>query len=162
MRTARVVAVAAAVALAFTLASAPVRAGDPAVEKLAADWAAAFAKGDVKNLAALYTENAIRVTPEGGRVVGREAIGKEFAANFAGPWKGAAIKITVGELQPVSPDIAVGEGTYEVTGVKGPDGSPMPAIKGTYINTLVKKNGAWMLASNAAVLPAPPPAPPKK
>jgi hypothetical protein len=37
----------------------------------------------------------------------------------------------------------------------------VPPIKGSYVNTLVKKNGAWLLASNAAVLPAPPP-PPKK
>jgi uncharacterized protein (TIGR02246 family) len=162
MRTAHVAAVVAIFALALTLAPPPAQAGDPEVEKLAADWAAAFSRADAKTLAALYTENAIRVTPEGGRIVGRDAIGEEFAANFAGPWKGAAIKITVGAVQPVAPDIAVGEGTYEVTGVKGPDGTPMPAIKGSWVNTLVKKDGAWMLASNAAVLPAEPPAPPKQ
>jgi hypothetical protein len=38
----------------------------------------------------------------------------------------------------------------------GPDGKPL-SIKGSYVNTLVKKGGAWVLASNAAVLPAAPP-----
>jgi len=33
----------------------------------------------------------------------------------------------------------------------------VPLIKGNYVNTMVKKDGAWVLASNAAVLPAAPP-----
>ncbi len=156
MRIARLVLAVSTAALATGLASASAQTKDPAVDKLAADWAAAFARADVKGLASLYTENAIRITPEGGRVVGRDAIGKEFAANFAGPWKGAKIKIQIGAVETVGPDIAVGEGTYEVTGVTGPDGKPVPPIKGSYVNTMVKKNGAWVLASNAAVLPAPP------
>lgn len=157
MRTARVAVAVSAAVLAVGLASAWAQTKDPAVDKLAADWSAAFANADAKTLASLYTENAIRITPEGGRVVGRDAIGKEFATNFAGPWKGATIKISIGAVQPVGPDIAVGEGTYEVAGVKGPDGKPLPPIKGSYVNTMVKKNGAWVLASNAAVLPAAPP-----
>lgn len=161
MRVARLVAAVSLAVLALGVASTSAQAPDPAVDKLVADWTAAFQKADAKTLASLYTEGAVRVTPEGGRVIGRGAIEKEFATNFSGPWKGAAIKITAGALQAVAPDIAVGEGTYEVTGVRGPDGQPVPPIKGSYVNTLVKKNGAWLLASNAAVLPAPPP-PPKK
>lgn len=130
---------------------------DPAVDKLAADWAAAFAKGDAKTLAGFYTETAVRVSPEGGKVVGRSAIEKEFVSNFAGPWKGARITINVGNTQAVGADTAVNEGTYEVTGVQMPDGKPAPAIAGRYLNTLVKKNGAWILASNAAIAPQAPP-----
>ena len=70
------------------MASTSARTKDPALDKLAADWAAAFAKGDAKALAGFYTDNAVRVT-DGGAVVGRAAIEKEFAANFAGPWKGS-------------------------------------------------------------------------
>lgn len=56
----------------------------------------------------------------------------------------------------MSPDIAVNEGTYEVSGVMTPDGKPAPPIKGAYVNTIVKKNGSWVIASNATVPPAPP------
>jgi uncharacterized protein (TIGR02246 family) len=136
------------------MASAQVK--DPALDKLAADWSAAFAHADAKALASFYTENAVRVTPEGGKVVGRSAIEKEFASNFAGPFKGATIKINVGAIETVGPDIAVNEGTYEVSGVMGPDGKPAPAIKGSYLNTIVKKGGAWKIAGNAAVLPPAP------
>lgn len=138
------------------LASASAQTKDPAVDKLVADWTAAYDKADVKALASLYTEDAIRVSPAFGRAVGRDAIAKEFATAFAGPWKGAKIKIQVGAVHPVGADIAVGEGTYEVMAT-GPDGKPL-SIKGNYVNTMIKKNGAWILASNAAVEP---PAPPK-
>jgi hypothetical protein len=97
----------------------------------------------------------VRVSPEGGKVVGRAAIQKEFTSNFAGPWKGASIKIDIGATEQIAPGIAVDEGTYEVTGVTLPDGKASPPIKGTYLNTIVRKNGAWMLAGNAAVLPQP-------
>jgi uncharacterized protein (TIGR02246 family) len=123
---------------------------DPAMDKLAADWAAAFAKGDAKALAGLYTENALRVTPEAGKVIGRVAIEKEFAANFAGPWYGAKITINPGSTQAVNADVAVNEGTYQVTGVVV-DGKPVPPLKGSYVNTVVKKGGAWILASNTAI-----------
>jgi hypothetical protein len=36
-----------------------------------------------------------------------------------------------------------------------PDGKPAPALKGSYVNTVIKKGGAWVLASNTAV-PQPP------
>lgn len=129
------------------------QAKDPALDKLVADWTAAFGKGDAKALAALYTENAVRSTPEGGTVIGRAAIEKEFTANFAGPWKGAKIAITVGKTYPVGAGVAVSEGTWEVAAT-GPDGEPM-SPRGRYVNTIVKKSGAWVIASNAAVPPGP-------
>lgn len=138
------------------LVPAAAQANDPALDKLAADWAAAFAKGDAKALAGFYTDDAVRSSQEAGTTIGRAAIEKEFAANFAGPWKGATIAIKVGSSRSVGPDIAVNEGTWEVSG-KGPDGKPT-TMSGRYVNTIVKRAGAWAIASNAVIpnAPAPP------
>ena len=155
MRMTRFVLAVATAVLATGLAPATAQSKDPALDKLVADWSAAFGRGDAKALAGLYTDNAIRVTPDGGTVLGRAAIEKEFAGYFAGPWKGATIKILGGSVQALGPETSVAEGTYAVT-PKGPDGKPMPPVKGSYLNTMVKKSGAWVLSSNAAVLPAPP------
>ena len=155
MRMARLFLSVATAVLATGVASATAQAKDPALDKLVADWSAAFGRGDAKALATLYTDNAIRVSPDGGTVLGRAAIEKEFAGYFAGPWKGATIKILVGSVQPLGPDTSAAEGTYEVT-PKGPDGKALPPVKGRYLNSMVKKNGAWVLSSNAAVIPAPP------
>ena len=155
MRIIRLALVTSVALLGMGLTPASAQTKD-AMEKLAADWAAAFHKADAKALAGFYTEGAVRVTPQGGTVVGRAAIEKEFATNFAGPWKGTTIKITVGKVEPLGPETGLAEGTYEVMGVKTPDGKPAPPIKGSYLNTVVKKNGGWVLASNAAVEPPAP------
>lgn len=145
----------AAVSAVLIAGSAPAwaQAKDPALDKLAADWSAAFAKGDAKTLASLYTDDAVRSSQEAGTTVGRAAIEKEFAANFAGPWKGATIKIMIGSRHPIGADIMVNEGTWVVSGT-GPDGKPM-TMKGMYVNTLVKRGGAWLIAGNAAIPEAP-------
>jgi uncharacterized protein (TIGR02246 family) len=145
---------AAVVALGAGSTPARAQASDPAVDKLVADWTAAFAKGDARALASLYTDTAVRSSQDGGTTIGRAAIEKEFAANFTGPWKGATIKITPGSHQAVSADVAVNAGTWVVSGT-GPDGQAM-TMKGRYVNTIVKKGGAWLLASNAAIVDAPP------
>lgn len=150
MRIVRLTLAVSVAMLGLGLTSASAQTKDE-MEKLAANWAAAFHKADAKALAGFYTEGAVRVTPEGGTVAGRAAIEKEFATNFAGPWKGATIKITVGKVESVGPETGVAEGTYEVMGVKLPDGKMAPPVKGSYLNTVVKKNGSWELASNAAV-----------
>ena len=155
MRMKRFVLAVGVAVLCTSLAPATAQTNDPALDKLVADWSAAFGRGDAKALGSFYTDNAIRVSPDGGTVLGRAAIEKEFADYFAGPWKGATIKILVGSVQPLGPDTAAAEGTYEVT-PKGPDGKALPPVKGRYLNSMVKKNGAWVLSSNAAVLPAPP------
>lgn len=156
MRIAGIVLAASIAVVGAGLAPASAQTKDPALDKLAADWAAAFAKGDAKTLASFYTETAVRASQEAGTMVGRAAIEKEFVANFAGPWKGAKITIKVGSTHPVGTDIAVNEGTWEVSGT-GPDGKPM-TLRGTYLNTLVKRAGAWVIAGNAAVPLAPAPA----
>jgi len=155
MKMASIVLATSVTVLGAGLVTSSAQAKDPALEKLAADWTAAFAKGDARALAGFYTEDAVRVTQEGGVVLGRAAIEKEFAANIAGPWKGAKIAIKIGSTQAMSADIAVNEGTWEVSGT-GPDGKPM-TLNGNYVNTLVKKAGAWVIASNAAVPVAPSP-----
>jgi uncharacterized protein (TIGR02246 family) len=155
MRGTRLALAVSIAALGLGVTSASAQTKDAAMDKLAADWTVAFNRGDAKAVASFYTENAVRINQDGGKVAGRAAIEKEFAANFQGPFKGTKIKINVGATTPVGPDVAVNEGTWEVTGAMTPDGKPAPPFKGSYLNTIVKKNGAWVLASNAGVPPQP-------
>lgn len=154
--TASVLAILIAV-LGAGLDSAGAQTTDPAIDKLAVDWAAAFHKGDAKALSGYYTDDAVRSSQESGTLIGRAAIEKEFAANFAGPWKGSKIKIKVGKTYPIGTNVAVSEGTWEVSGTDS-DGKPMMA-GGHFVNTLVKRGDAWVIASNAVVPSAPVPEP---
>jgi uncharacterized protein (TIGR02246 family) len=143
------------------LSSASAQTGDAALDKLAADYAAAWADGDAEALANLHTENAIRVT-QGGVLLGRAAIQEEFAPSFMGALKGTTITINSGRVQALrflggAPTVAVSEGTYEIAGIRTPDGELVPPVKGSYLNTIIKSDGAWLIASNSALPPAAPP-----
>lgn len=124
------------------------QSGDAGVDKLAADYSDAWARGDAEALANLHTENAIRSTQGGGTIVGRAAIQQEFTAILGGGAQGTKLMVTVGRNQELTDGITVNEGTFEIMG----DGT---STAGTYVNTLVMENGRWLIASNATI---PPPA----
>lgn len=140
--------------LALVFAALPASAQEPSkqdVQKVIDEYTSAWAKGDARGIAMMYTENALRVDGEGHVFAGRAEIQKHFEQNFAGPWKGTTIRITAGRQQSVRPDVTVAEGTFEVSG-KDPAGKPM-VRKGRYLNTLVREGGRWLLASNVGFEP---------
>ena len=146
-----VVCVAACLALA---AAAGAQNADPAMEKLRQGYEQAWMKGDPGAVAAHYAEDAVVVNAEGVHH-GRAAVAKMMAANFAGPWKGSTLAVHLGTSQGLGPDMTINEGTYEVKGLTGPDGKPL-LIKGSYMNTLVKKGAAWVIVGHMAFAPPPP------
>ena len=143
----------ASLAAAVLLATATVLVAqkpDPAIAKLADQYQAAFNKGDVKALTAMYTADALRIVPTGQLVTGRAAIEKEYATAFAGPLKGTKLALQAGRTQMIKPDVALFEGTFAVTGGSTP-------MRGRFLNTLVMDGGQWKLASVVTVpeMPAP-------
>jgi uncharacterized protein (TIGR02246 family) len=116
---------------------------DADIQKLADQYQAAFNKGDAKAVTALYTADALRVTPSGKLVSGKPAIEKDYAENFAGPFKGAKLTLHPGRTQNLKADVALIEGTFEVAGAA--------ALKGRYLNTIVREGGQWKLASVVTV-----------
>lgn len=135
------------------------QSADPAMDKLARSYEKDWATGSAAAVAAHYTDDTLVVNADGVQH-GRAELLKRMAANFAGPWKGSTIAIHIGKSQGLGPDMTLNEGTYEVKAT-GPDGKPM-FLTGHYLNTLVKKAGAWVIAGNMAYPPPPPTAPTAK
>lgn len=115
---------------------------DPAMEKLARTYEAAFNKGDAKAIAALHTSDAVRMFSSGQVVTGRTGIEQAYAAALAGELKGAKLTIGPGQVQKLSADVITSTGTYELAGGKTPG-------KGRYLNTLKREGGQWLLATVA-------------
>jgi uncharacterized protein (TIGR02246 family) len=129
-------------------------ATDPELQKLADEFAQAWAKGDAKALAAMHTEDAIRIPGDGQVIAGRGAIEKSFAEGLSGMWKGSKLTITSGQSRQVAPNVQVAEGRYQITGGTPVAGAP---TGGQYLNTVVRQDGRWRLASTAIIAPPPPP-----
>ena len=135
------VTVGAAILMTAILAAQTV---DPGVAKIAEQYQAAFNKGDAKAVGAMYTANATRLAPNGQLLTGKAAIEQEYQTNFAGPFKGTKLTLRAGQSQRVTADVAVIEGTYEVTGTPN-------VVRGRYVNTVVREGGQWRLASVVTV-----------
>ena len=78
-------------------------------------WETACNAHDAKALAALYTEDAESVMPDGQRVEGRAAIEKSFAESFDKNPK-VKTKLTVISRQFIKSDVAIEDGLQENSG----------------------------------------------
>jgi uncharacterized protein (TIGR02246 family) len=119
----------------------------PEYQKVMDAFTAAYNKADAAGIGAIYAEDGLRVAPDGAVLSGRAAIQQSYGGMLSGPMKGASIKLTATESRQLTPDIHIVVGTWEITG-----GQAGPA-SGTYINTLVRKDGSgglpgtWRCAS---------------
>jgi uncharacterized protein (TIGR02246 family) len=121
---------------------------DPDAEKITAQYTAAFNKGDAKALAALYTAEATRIGPDGQLLTSRAAIEKSYSEALNGPLKGTTLTIQHNRSQVVTPDVKIWEGRFATTGPG--------AVKGRYVNTVVRQGGTWLLASVVTIMDTPP------
>ena len=127
-------------------------AADSDLQKLADEFTQAWAKADAKALAALHTEDAIRIPGDGQVLTGRAAIERSLAEGLSSVWKGSKLTITPGQATQLAPDVHVAEGRFQVTGGTPVAGAP---TGGQYLNTVVRKGGRWLIASAAVILPPP-------
>ena len=111
------------------------------VAKVITRYVAAFNKGDAAALAALYTSSADYRGPRGQLIEGRDEIEKNFERFFEVN-QGVQITIDVTEIRLVGTDVAIADGTPNVT---PPLAGPPMEIQGTLV--LVKRPEGWMIES---------------
>ena len=109
-------------------------------------YEAAYNKGNPQELSALFTQSALRLGSDGRSFAGRAEIEKDAVAALAGPRKGSRAAIHVGRTEMLTPDVALVEGAFEVTGGSTP-------VKGRYLMTALRENGQWRIASLATATP---------
>ncbi len=110
-----------------------------AIRDTVAAYCAAFNKGDVQAVAAFWAPDAEYTGETGAETKGRAAIAAMFR-QFLADHKGARMNLTVNSLKFLRSDVALGEGTSEVTTADGPD-------KGRFTAAWVKADGKWLLSS---------------
>jgi uncharacterized protein (TIGR02246 family) len=118
---------------------------DAGIETLLRDYQSAFNRGDAKALAGLYTFDAWRVSPAGVFIASQAAIEWTHDAAMARAFAGATLALHSGRVLTISSDVALVEGTYELTTSGGP-------MKGRYLNTIVRRaDRQWRLASEVNI-----------
>lgn len=116
------------------------RAEEAAIRKANEAFSAAFNKGDLDALLALWADDAEYTTEAGKTYRGKEQI-KALLKKALAAHKGSKQSIRAHSVRLIKPDVALEEGTVTVT---SPDGTSEP---GRYSAVYAKHGGAWLIAS---------------
>lgn len=155
--TPRSMAMAIAMLVTILHSGSTVRAQAPTdgeLRRLSDAYTQAWAKGDAKALAGLFTTEGIHVGGDGRVAVGRKAIEQTMIETLAGPYRGTKIGMVAGQATRAGQDVYVAEGTFLISGGLPPAEYPS---RGRYMNTLVRLNGRWLIAGQAIMAAPRPP-----
>ncbi len=126
---------------------------EAAIRSLYVSYDAAWNKGDVNALGAVWADDADHVDPDGRRVSGRAALEKDLASRFATDLRGTRSVQTVEAVRLLKPDVAVVDAAYEVTGLQDAQGKPLPPLQGRYLDIWVKRGDTWQIVMDRPVAP---------
>ena len=134
-------------------------ADEAAVRKLMDSMVTAWAKGDVKALAAVYSVDAEYASSTGFTANSRAEIEQAYVGQFGGVYKGTSLKLTITKVRFLTADVAQVNADFEVTGMRGPGGQPAPPRKGSNTSILVKTKGEWLMTAHRGWVPPAPATP---
>ena len=123
---------------------------EKALEKRSETFVAAFNKEDIKVMAACCAPDCDFLSTDGQRMKGRNALEKYFAKGFA-ERKGLKLKHTHSSCRFLTPDVAIDDGAWELTG--RPE---WKASKGLYTAVLMKRDGKWLVVYDQPMVPLQP------
>jgi uncharacterized protein (TIGR02246 family) len=117
----------------------------------------AWAAGDAKAIADTFVADGDFVDPSGTMFEGKDAIEKRYQGLLGTTYKGTQVALTMTSSRFPSPDVAIAEGDFEITGMKSSGGADLPAMKGQYTTVSVKQDGKWMVHCSRPMVPMPAP-----
>ena len=111
---------------------------------LAKNFEVNYNKKNDKALKMLFTENAVRIEPDGNIITGNENIRIRLAES----WLISKLNLTIkqNKVETQADGTVIASGTYQVTGT-AESGDPI-ALGGTYTNTVVKEEGKWKISKS--------------
>jgi uncharacterized protein (TIGR02246 family) len=124
-------------------------ADDKAIHQLVQNYLGAREQNDAKAVASLFTEDADQLVSSGEWRKGRDAIVKGTLASSRNT--GGSRTVTIQNIRLLTPDVAIADGRYELTGLK--EG----AVRNMWSTFVVKRgNDGWRIAAIRNMLPAAP------
>jgi uncharacterized protein (TIGR02246 family) len=127
---------------------------EQAIRKVIAEMELSWNRHDAKAVVALATEDFDLVVPPGNYTGGRAENEIGLERSFSAVFKNARDTVTIDRVRFIRPDVALIDGTFEITGSE----IPGPPLKGLQTLVLVKEDGRWMITALRRMVPvaAPP------
>jgi uncharacterized protein (TIGR02246 family) len=137
-------------------------ADDKDIRSIGAQIQDAWNKADAKMLADLWLTDGDYVSSTGRSAHGRTEVQKAFAEQWATIYKGTKIAHTFTTVNFVRRDVAIADGSFEITGMRDAAGKILPARSGLSTIVAVKKGDRWYVAALRGMVPSVPTGAPGK
>ena len=137
-------------------------ADDKDIRSIGAQIQDAWNKADAKMLADLWLTDGDYVSSTGRAAHGRTEVQKAFAEQWATIYKGTKIAHTFTTVNFVRRDVAIADGSFEITGMRDAAGKILPARSGLSTIVAVKKGDRWYVAALRGMVPSVPAGAPAK
>lgn len=128
---------------------------ESAIRRIWTKYEEAWNRHDSKALANFYAEDGDAVFPSGLTVSGRAAVETAEAKNHSTINRSSHTTRTIQAFRLVTPDVALVDGSVEITGMLGTNGESLPSRRALMTTLFVKRSGAWWIAANRAMVPTP-------
>ena len=121
------------------------QAGESGVKQALADYIDGFNHHDAAAVGAEFADDADRTTVRGDVSHGRSAIEKSYAGLFGGMLKNAHRTATVKSVRFLTPEIALVDADYELTGRTTNSGAEQAPAKGLLSLVMTKHGDKWLI-----------------
>jgi uncharacterized protein (TIGR02246 family) len=135
-------------------AQAPGTATDESdIRALVDQLSTAWGKADPRSISSLFLTDGDYVSSTGRVANNRAEVERAFAQQWGGVYRGTKLATSVRAIRFLKADVAVVDGNFHVTGMKGPDGKTLPVRDGMYASVAMKKGDRWYIAALRGMVP---------
>ncbi|MBM4270124.1 MAG: nuclear transport factor 2 family protein [Deltaproteobacteria bacterium] len=127
---------------------------DKGVREVTDAFIVAWNKHDTAALAAMWTKDGDHTEPDGRTVYGPEHIKQLFDLEHKTVFRNSELNLVVERVRPVTDDVAIADGTYELFHATDPAGNQIGTRTGYFINVMVKEKDGWKVSASRLMLPA--------
>ena len=117
------------------------------IQQLIPAYLQAWDRGDAQALAGFFASDGDLMIPTGAVFRGPANIAAFYASAFDAGYRGSKAEGKIERLRFVSPDVAVGDGAWSITGAHDRSGSPVPAEHGVFTVIVCKQGDKWRISA---------------
>lgn len=128
---------------------------EKAIRKLYTEYTTDWNKHDVPAMVNMWVADGDHVDPDGRMVKGRKEIEKLLTLQHTTVFKKSKLKLTVDSVWFISSNVALVDGSYELTGGTSPDGKAIGPRKGRLTSIFLHEGQRWWIAASRLMIPAP-------
>ena len=114
---------------------------EDAIRHMVTEAVSRLNRNDARAIRELWDENADYVSVGGKLIRGRQAMEDFFAAMLKEG--GGTQTATIEQVRFITPDLAIVDGSWTITGALDANGRPLPPIEGRGLEIVQKKQSRW-------------------